>query len=414
MDLNQQILHLLSSQESTNKSAIIQQVIGKLHLLAPYPIILIGGTNGKGSTCAYLTTILTLNGYKVGSFTSPHMFSYNERICINNQPMADEDLNRVLHTIISTNPENLDLFSTFTLAAHLHFMQQNIDIAVIEVGIGGLRDVTNEFEPTISAITTISLDHCHLLGNTLEQIATEKAGIFRANKPAFIGMQNPPQSLVKYAAKINARLQIAGIDFGYIRNELCFDVWSKNGKYFSLPHPALRGMEQLDNASLAIAILAELKTSFPLAISTIKTGILQSKLPGRFTILPGYPQIVLDVAHNQQSVLSLLRNMLKLPFVQNSYAVFGIAEDKDIVTIITLAAKYFSKWFIAPINSKRSISNITLGQIMQKCKIDKAQINAFATIKAALSAARNTSTNDDRIVCFGSFLVVEEAYNAIK
>lgn len=410
MGLNQQIDYLLSSHEFASNLPILQQIISQLNLSPGYPIILVGGTNGKGSTCAYLTTVLTIAGYRVGTFTSPHMFSYNERICINNQPISDNDLNHVLNHVISAAVENIGLFKTFTMAAHLHFMQQKVDIAVFEVGIGGLNDATNLFEPTISAITNVSLDHCQVLGDTLELIGIQKAGIFRSNKPAFIGMKNPPQSVIEYARKINSELQILAMDFGYICHEFSFDFWGRTGKYYSLPHPGLRGKEQLDNAALATAILAELKTRFPLSLSSIKTGILQTKLPGRLSILPGQPQIILDVAHNLEAVSNMLQNMLKLPFAKHNYAVFGIASDKDVSGIIRLAKEHFTQWLIAPINSKRCINNDTLAQIMQDNGVDKNQIISHKTIESALINARCISTIEDRIVCFGSFLVVEEAY----
>ncbi|MCC2645311.1 MAG: hypothetical protein K0R94_1089 [Burkholderiales bacterium] len=410
MDLNQQISYLLQADEFSDNLAPIKQMISALNLFPTYPIILIGGTNGKGSTCAYLTTILSIAGYRVGTFTSPHVFHYNERICINNKPIDNDNLHLALKQILMKCQKNPGLFKAFTLAAHLYFIKQKIDVAIIEVGVGGLNDITNLFEPTLSAITTIDYDHCKILGNTLEQIGLQKAGIFRPNKPAFIAIKNPPQSVREYATKINAYLQILGADFTYTRHELSFDVFCKNKKYFSLPYPALRGMEQLANASLAITILDELKINFPLSIAAIKTGLLQTQLIGRLTILPGQPQIILDVAHNLQAISSMLKNMLKLPFVKHTYAVFGIANDKDISAIVALAKAYFSQWFIAPINSKRSIDNDNLIQIMYENKIDKNQITAYETISIALAKAKSISTIDDRIVCFGSFLVVEEAY----
>src|SRR5579863_8815905 len=340
MDLNQQISYLLTADEFADNLPAIKESITKLNLSPTYPSILVAGTNGKGSTCAYLTTILTIAGYKVGTFTSPHLFKYNERICINNQPIDNDNLSLILQQIINACPENPGFFKAFTLCAHLYFIQQKVDIAVIEVGVGGLNDVTNLFEPTISAITTIALDHCKILGNTLDQIGTQKAGIFRPYKLAFIGMKKPPQSIIDYAKKINAPLQILGTDFTYTRHELSFDIRCKNGDYFSLPYPALRGMEQLANGSLAISILNELKPNFPVSLSAIKTGLLQTRLPGRLSILPGTPQIILDVAHNEEAVSQMLKNMLKLPFVKHNYAVFGIANDKDVSAIITLAKEH--------------------------------------------------------------------------
>jgi dihydrofolate synthase/folylpolyglutamate synthase len=410
MDLNQQLSYLLNTNEFSDNLSALKATISKINIVPAYPIILVAGTNGKGSTCAYLTTILTNAGYNVGTFTSPHVFEYNERICINNQPIDNASLNLVLQQVIDTCQVNPGLFKAFTLGAHLYFIQQKIDIAVIEVGIGGLNDATNLFDPTISVITTISHDHKQILGNTGDEIGKQKAGIFRKNVPAFIGMQNPPQSVIQYAREINTPLQILGTDFSYVKHELSFDVYAQHNKYFGLPYPALRGMEQISNASLAICVLSELKSRFPVPLSSIKTGLLQIKLPGRLSILPGQPQIILDVAHNEEAVSHLLKNMLKLPFALHNYAVFGIAGDKDIPAIVAKAQAHFNQWFIAPIKSKRSIDNNKLIQIMQDNGIDKNNITAFETINKALTHAKSISRNDDRIICFGSFLVVEEAY----
>jgi dihydrofolate synthase/folylpolyglutamate synthase len=410
MDLEQILKHLLAAHEFADNLEVMRQSIKLLNLSPTFPIILVGGTNGKGSTCAYLTTCLTLGGYRVGTFTSPHIFRYNERICINNREIEDKDLAKILGNVINSCPENLGLFKTFTLAAVLYFTQQKVDIAIIEVGIGGLKDATNLFEPAISAITTVDYDHCTTLGNTLEEIGQQKSGIFRPQKPALIGMKHPPQSIIDYANAINAKLQISGTNFGYTRHELSFDAWCNENKYFSLPLPALRGTEQLDNATLAIAILNNLRPEFPLSLSSIKTAMLQNSLKGRLSILPGQPQIIIDVAHNPQAVSSMLKNMLKLPFAKHNYAVFGVAADKDIQAIIQLAKPHFTKWFIAPINSARSIKNEELMQLMQDLGINQDQIITFDKINMALKAAKGISTNDDRIMCFGSFLVVEEAY----
>ena len=397
---------------------ITKQVIKQLNICPTYPIILVGGTNGKGSTCAYLTNILINAGYKVGTYTSPHVFNYTERICINNQPIDFDNLTQLLTQIYNANQDQLGLFKTFTLAAHLYFIHQQIDIAIMEVGIGGLHDVTNLFEPDISVITGIDYDHCHILGYSLDEIAIQKAGIFRANKWSFIGENNPPQSLLNYATTINTKLQIANLDFGFKLRDNCFDVWCDHRgdqkNFLSLPLPALRGTKQLNNATLAIAILNKLSNLFPISISAIKTGLIQTKIIGRFQLIPGLPQIILDVAHNSQAISHMLENMLKLPFAKNDYAIFGCRDDKDIVNIIKQCRSRFSKWFIAPLNYKHSITNKQLIQIMLDNNVAEEQIIACDSIESACKLALASMTDKDRVSCFGSFLVVEEAYKTIN
>lgn len=386
-----------------------KKIISKLNLnLTPkYPIILIGGTNGKGSTCAYLTNILSHSSYKVGTFTSPHIFEYNERISINNISINDEMLIETLKHIIDVSENSLGLFKTFTLAAHKIFEQQQIDIAIIEVGLGGNNDVTNLFEPTISAITNVDFDHCEILGNTLDAIGLEKAGIFRKNKWGFFGSKNIPNSIINYTNKINTNLQIFGRDFYATEHELSFDFLYYENSLYSIPYPGLRGAQQINNVCLALAILTKLP-NFPVSINIIKTALLQTKLLGRFQLLPGIPQIVLDVAHNSQAVSIMLKNMVKLPMVKNNYAVFGIAKEKDIASIIGLCKDKFTKWFIAKINSPRGVANSELLPIFKQHNILEDNIIECINIKDAFIQAKNISSIEDRIVCFGSFLVIEE------
>lgn len=413
MEIKEQKQLLIKELLKINDFAIslnyTRDIINKtsLNLIPKYPIVLIGGTNGKGSTCAYLTTILTLAGYKVGTFTSPHIFDYNERISINNKPVDDETLVTALKNIMNTSANSLGLFKTFTLAAHWIFHEQQIDIAIIEVGLGGNIDVTNLFEPTISAITNVDFDHCEILGNTLEKIGLEKAGIFRKNKWCFFGNQNIPTSIINYANKIKANLQIFGKDFMANKHDLSFDFLIPENNLYSLPYPALRGLEQVNNACLALAIINKLP-DFPVSINVIKNALLQTKLIGRFQLLPGTPQIVLDVAHNPHAVSIMLKNMVKLPMAKNNYAVFGIAQEKDIDAIIAICKDRFTKWFIAKINSPRGVANAKLKAILRQYNIAANDIVECENIKEAFNQAKEICNHDDRMICFGSFLVVEE------
>lgn len=376
-----------------------------------YPIILVGGTNGKGSVCAYLTTILTISGYKVGTYTSPHVFRYNERISINNTPVDDQILSEALENIMHQTSSPIGLFKTFTLAAHNIFINNNIDIAIVEVGIGGKHDITNAFTPEISVVTNVNFDHCELLGNTLEEIGKEKSGVYRSNKCGFYGSDTPVKSLINYANDIGCKLQIFGKDFGIKKQEFSFDVWCGNKNFYSLPYPQLRGETQPNNVALALAVLEKLREKFPVSTGMIKTGLLQTSLVGRFQVLPGSPQIILDVAHNSHSVTNMLSNMLKLPFAPQSVAVFGIAKEKDANQIIQLCKNSFDKWFIAKTSHQRGLDSEIISQILLNNGIEMQNIIKCESISMAYKQA-SLCTNA-RITCFGSFLVVEEAYNTI-
>lgn len=408
------ISHLLNSNNFNASLLDVKYTIQNLGLKPSYPIVLVAGTNGKGSCCAYLSTILTNSGYQVGTFTSPHVFDYNERIAINNKPIDDDNLCHSLQTVISASNTNLGLFKTFTLAAHLLFIQQQVDIAIVEVGIGGAQDATNLFEPSISAITTVALDHCDLLGDTVEDIGLQKAHIYRSNKPALFGTKQIPQSVLDYAQQIQAPLELIGRDFSYTKQHLSWNFHHPEQNLYSLPYPSLRGVEQLANASLALAILTKLRQQFPVGLSQIKAGLLQTNLIGRFQVLAGVPQIVLDTAHNPQAIDTMCENMLKLPFAKRNFALFGVAKDKNWQEILIKSYKNFDYWHLAPINTTRSEQPQVIADYLISLGVLAKNIYQQTNIKQAFTQCYQQLTSDDRVVCFGSFLVVEEASHAIK
>lgn len=416
MSLNTIITRLFKANNFDNDFVLLQQANILLNINElPYPIILIGGTNGKGSVCAYLSTILINAGFRVGTFTSPHVLSCNERICINNKNIDDLSLENALQQVINACNSlncNLGFFTAFTLASHIIFKQQKIDIAIVEVGIGGKNDITNLFEPLISAITNVELDHKDILGDTLDKIGLQKSGIYRKDKWAFFGNANISNTVIESAQNIGTKLQILNKDFILEENELSFNVKCQTKNYFSLPYPGLRGIRQKENAALAIAILDKLSLKFPVSLSHIKTGLLQATLIGRFQVLPGLPQTILDVAHNPHAVTHMLENMLKLPAVKNSYAVFGLANDKDLASIIFACRNKFDKWFIAKTNSRKSLELNKISEALFENGID--QIVVCKTITDAYNSAKNLANGDDGIVCFGSFYTIEEVHKCIS
>jgi dihydrofolate synthase/folylpolyglutamate synthase len=418
MALNDIIELLLTKKEYQMSKSDIRKCITALQLNPQYPIILVGGTNGKGSVCTYLSNFLTAAKYKVGCFTSPHLYSYNERICINNISISDDNLFSHLNKIVLYAQEHFKgcsfgLFKAFTLAAHSFFIEQSIDIAIVEVGIGGLNDITNIFDPTMSVITTIDFDHCKILGNNLEQIGLQKAGILRSNKYGFYGSANPPNSLIAYAKEISNKLLLANIDFGITAStNNSFSVFCQDTNYYNLPYPNIRSDIQLSNIALALAVITKLSRQFTVSLTTIKQALVTTLLPGRFQALPTNPLIIVDVAHNPQAVHIMLQNMVKLPPTKKTIAVFGIAKDKDVDAIVAMCKDKFDKWFIATTSDiNRSIQVEDLAEILYKHKITSSKVVQCDSITCAINLAY--SETDAKIICFGSFLVVEEAYNSI-
>lgn len=411
MNLTQIIEYLINCDNFVSNTTEVKQAIEALQIRPSYPIVLIGGTNGKGSSVAYLTTILTNAGYNVGSYTSPHIFSYNERIQLNNQNIDDTKLQQALQQVIQAAPSNLGLFKTFTLASHLIFAQAKIDVAIVEVGLGGAMDATNLFEPTISAITTIDFDHCKILGNDLETIAAEKVKIYRANKPAIYADKNPPKKIIEYCQQNSIKLEQLGSNYNYVTHEFCWDYISDDFNLYSIPFPSMRGDIQLQNAALAINILQKLP--FYINANQIKSGMLQTALTGRFQVLAGAPQVVLDVAHNPQAVGIMLKSMLKLPFTKHNIAVFGVASDKDWQKILDLTSNSFDYWYIAPIKSNRNIDNITVEAYLKTKQIKNIQLAPSIDI-ATKQAYCKAQELQAKLICFGSFLVVEQAHKALK
>lgn len=375
------------------------------------PVILIGGTNGKGSTVGYLAQILISSGYKVGIFTSPHLFKYNERISVNHHMISDDDLYATIKQVLTQTKISLGLFKTFTLASYLYFKQQAVNIAIYEVGIGGRLDCTNIFNPIVSLITSIGLDHQKILGATIEQIAWEKAHIYRSNRPALCAVSSPPQSLINYSQTINTKLKLMNKNFGFKLNQYSFDYWDEEIKLYALTYPKMRGEWQIANATMAIHALLQIKQDFPVAISQIKTGILQNKLLGRFDLLAGNPVIVIDVAHNQQAIKQMLNNMQQLAYTKRRIALFAICDDKDLAEIIKLLTSSFDQWYITQINSPRTQSSKTIRQMLLKHQV--TNIVECTTVKQALTLIIPNLKIDEQLICFGSFVLAQEAYYAI-
>ncbi len=383
------------------------------------PVILVGGTNGKGSTCAMLERILLCAGYRVGLYTSPHLLRYNERVRIDGRPVGDaalcEGFARVEAAKVSlggTPPVPLTYFEYGTLCAWEVFAMQPLDAIILEVGLGGRLDATNIHDPDVAIVTAVDLDHMEYLGPTREEIGREKAGIFRQGGHAICGDADPPASLPDRARAVGADLQVLGRDFGHARHEQQWQYWGRGGKRGGLALPALRGPHQLDNAACVLAALDALRGVLPVAMQDIRRGLLEVELAGRFQVLPGRPTVVLDVAHNPQAARVLAANLGDMAFHPATWAVFGMMRDKDMTGVIEAMRHRVDHWLPASLPGPRGAGAAELAEALSSAGAASPDAT-FASAAEAFVHARSRAGEDDRIVVFGSFLTVADALRAL-
>lgn len=406
----------------------VNLVIQRLALKPNFKIITVAGTNGKGSTCAMLAEIYKQAGYQVGCYTSPHLLRYNERVRVNGNEVSDKDLCAAFTAVeqarlgLDNDGDEIALtyFEVGTLAAVWHFSQAGIDIAVLEIGLGGRLDAVNAFEPDSAVVTSIDIDHQEFLGDTRESIGAEKAGVYRPAVAAICGDLNPPASLIAYAHKV-------GADFKCIKHEFDCEATATGWSYlvnqkarYSLPLPALEGGYQLMNASCAIAAVESLQSTLPVKSEAIANAMAEVKLAGRFQTVSKSPWLILDVAHNPHAAEALAKN-LKEHRVQSqikagvksgkTIAVFAMLADKDIKGVVNAVKDEIDFWYIAGIDHSRSTPVDTLVKVVldtvPQAKIKKFDSAANACKQACIDTEVCIDRNEnDKIVVFGSFFTV--------
>lgn len=398
-------LHPKTIELGLDRVACVKQALD----LAPnFPIITVGGTNGKGSTCAMLESILTAASYRVGCYTSPHLLAYNERVRVNRTPAGDEELCRSLAAVEAARGDtSLTYFEFGTLAAMWHFFQAKVDVVVLEVGLGGRLDAVNAFDADCAIVTSVALDHMDYLGDTREAIGFEKAGIFRTGRPAIYGEESTPQSLLDHAHEIGAKLQLIGQDFGFEATREAWQFQGKRASHHALPYPALRGAYQLSNASACLAALDELRDRLPVAENDIRRGLLEVALPGRFQVLPGYPVVIVDVAHNPHAAQALAANLRAMPCAGRTIAVFAMLADKDIAGVVRAMKQVVDVWIVAEIQEKRGAALERLkGVLIEEGLAERTK--TAESVTAGFAEACRMATENDRILVFGSFYTVAD------
>ena len=398
----------------------VRAVKDRLALAFSCPVIMVAGTNGKGSTCSMLEAILLRAGYKVGLYIKPHFLDFNERARINGEMASNEALVASFNAVEAQRGE-IDLtYFEFTTLAIMHLLSgAGLDVAILEVGLGGRLDAVNVIDPDVAIVTSVDIDHTDYLGDTREKIGFEKAGIFRPGKAAICSDPVPPSSLVAHADAIGADLWLLGRDFNYSGDKQQWNYGGRAQRRNSLAYPSLRGANQLLNASAALAALEVLRLELPVSAQDIRTGLVMVELPGRFQVLPGRPTVILDVAHNPHAASALALNLGNMGFHPFTYAVFGIMQDKDIDGVIAPMAQYVDHWCVAQLASPRSADADALLARLDAlapagAKEGEHSATAFPDPAAAFANAMSRAGENDRIVVFGSFYTVAGVMAARK
>lgn len=401
----------------------VKSVAQALQLSPNFPIITVAGTNGKGSVCAMLSQVYRQQGYRVGCYTSPHIKQYNERVSVNLHAISDDDLCAAFAAVEAARTQTktcgqaedggvaLTYFEMGTLAAMWHFCRQNLDICVLEIGLGGRLDAVNVFEPDCSIVTTVDLDHMEFLGDTREKIGHEKAGVFRPNKLAICGDENPPQSLMDYATKIGANLALIGRDFSVKKTQQGWHYAADNTQ-MALPPLGLLGDFQHNNAACALYAVHALNHLLPVSQANIDKALANVTLTGRFQQIQSSPDIIIDVAHNPHAAKSLAHNLHTAVCKGRTLAVFAMLRDKDIDGVIRTLTNHIDAWYLADIHIARGASAQELAQVLAKTAVNQVELKPiylFQDVAAALASACNDADKNDRIIVFGSFYTVADA-----
>ena len=381
----------------------------------PYQVLSVAGTNGKGSCVALLESIYDRAGYRVGSYTSPHLWRFNERIRFNGAEATDAQIVEIFDEIESARGQTtLSYFEFSTVAALLHFVRQNAEIAILEVGLGGRLDAVNAVDADLALITSIDLDHERWLGNTREEIGAEKAGILRGGKPAVVADRNPPSSVLDHAAALGAELLRVGVDFDYRSNpDGSWDYLGKSSAIERLPRPPLAGQVQYANATACVAAVEALNAKLPVDGCELAAAITSVRLPGRVQRARiGGVEWIFDVAHNPAAADVLAQELGREPPTGRTLAIVGLMADKDIAGVLKPLAEHVDAWLVTCAKSERASDLRVLSGTLRE--FGTADVREIADVASACELAANAAVAGDRVVTFGSFQIVGPAMAALE
>lgn len=373
------------------------------------PVITVGGTNGKGSSVAMLQAIYREAGYHVGAYTSPHLWQYNERICLNAEPVSDAMICDAFARVDAARGKtSLTYFEFGTLAALDIFKQHALDVIILEVGLGGRLDAVNIIDADVAIITSIDLDHMQWLGPDRETIAVEKAGILRADNIGIVTDPQPPATLIEYAHSLGNRLLCLGKEFS-CRQEAGSWSWHTGTIHrVGLPLPALAGEHQLRNAAGVLQAIELLQSRLPVTQVQVRHGLLAARVPGRFQLVPGEVTTIYDVAHNPAAAQQLARTITTVCTVGAVHAVFSALADKDIAGVVAPLCPRVKHWNIAPLAAQRGASVQQIEEaIRQVCP--QAEIARFSSLAQAYQNAQHQAADGDTVLVYGSFYAVAQS-----
>jgi dihydrofolate synthase/folylpolyglutamate synthase len=401
----QQVAHPVAIDPGLER---VGEVCRRLALPRPRTVLTVGGTNGKGSVCAYLDAMLGAAGYDVGLFTSPHLVTYNERMRTGGRDADDAAIVAAFTRIDAARGDiSLTFFEWSTLAAFVLFAEVRVDVAVLEVGMGGRLDAVNLADADVAAVVSVGLDHCEWLGGTIEAIGVEKAGIFRPGRPAVFGSRAMPDSVARAAAACGARLRRFRRDFDFVERADGWDYIGVGSRRRELPLPGLAGSAQLANAVTALAVLEGAEPSVLVPDEAVRAGLTQVRLPGRFQVIVGEPEWILDVAHNPDAADALAASLRARPARGRTVAVCGILADKDIEGIVRPLAGCVERWIAVGLSGARTLPAAELARRMDAVTGRTAEV--AVDVEDGLRVARALCAAGDRVLVFGTFLTVGPA-----
>jgi len=386
----------------------VREVAQRMGLRFTCPVFTVAGTNGKGSTCAMLEAIALEAGWRTGVYTSPHLVHFEERCRIRGEAVAPADLAAHFARVEAARQGvSLTYFEFSTLAILSLMAAAHLDVAILEVGLGGRLDAVNIIDPDCAIITSIDIDHQEFLGPDRESIGREKAGILRAGRPAVVSDPMPPSSVIDQAHAVGADLWLLGRDFNFSGDKQQWGWAGRGRRYAGMAYPALRGANQLMNASGVLAALTALRDRLPVTAQAVRNGLALVELPGRFQIVPGQPTLVMDVAHNPHSVAALVANLDAMGFYPTTHCVFGAMGDKDLDTMLARLGPLVERWYFCDLPTPRAE---TAAALQARWAQLPARQGVTASVhpgpRQALEAAVAAADPADRIVACGSFFTV--------
>jgi dihydrofolate synthase/folylpolyglutamate synthase len=388
----------------------VLRVKERLGLQFEVPVITVAGTNGKGSSCAMLETIALQAGYRVGLYIKPHLVHFEERCRVNGEMVSAAQLLPHFEAVEHARGDMaLTYFEFTTLVIARLLSLAPLDVVILEVGLGGRLDAVNAIDTDCAIITSVDVDHVEYLGHDRESIGREKAGIMRTGRPVIVSDPVPPQSVIDRAHEIQADLWRFGRDFNYAGDKQQWSWAGRQKRFNALAYPALRGANQLLNASGVLAAFEALRERLPITAQAVRNGLALVELPGRFQIVPGQPALVLDVAHNPHAVATLAQNLDQMGFYPRTHAIFGVMQDKDLAAILSRMAPLVDAWHFSDLPLPRAAKAEDLRALHERLALrgpGPVTVHCHADPLQALRAALAQADPADRIVVFGSFYTV--------